>query len=124
MTRKSSALNNVRPLRHPVKSLTDVHRRWATAWPAVLYAANASIPCKVENVSMTGAQLFVDAIPLDDTNVSLAIETFDSIVARIAWRRRERVGIQFAQGQPWIIDVVSKAARDSLKRRRDDSGAL
>jgi hypothetical protein len=106
-----TASTKIRPLRHASTS-TGLHRRWKIGWPAVLHTAHGRVPCRIENVSTGGAQLVVGSALLDDESVSLLIHNFGAIDARIAWRRRDRIGLQFAVDHPWIVDLVKKAAME------------
>jgi hypothetical protein len=104
VTASRSKIENVRPLRRPVKSPLD--RRWVVAWYSDLHTQSGVLPSMVENVSADGAKLRVGSIPIDGESVSLVILNCSPIEARIAWRRSEHIGIQFLIRQSWIVDLV------------------
>lgn len=104
--------SNVRQLR----KIDDLQRRWKTSWPAALRSARGYIPCNIKNISRGGAQLIVEYVIETDT-VSLLIATFDPINARVVWRRRDRVGVQFAPVPLWIVDLMKKAAMTNSSAR-------
>jgi len=64
------------------------------------------------NVSKGGALIFADAFnPLSvDEAVSLLVPKLGSFDARIAWLRGDLAGLHFAASQPWVIDLVMRAA--------------
>jgi hypothetical protein len=103
----------IRPLRHPVSSTTVLHRRWVTRWPAELRTPNGAIACTVEDISRHGAKLRIGAAQGADENVLLVIGDFGPVAARVVWRVRGRAGVQFNSSQPWVLDLVMKAAKDN-----------
>jgi hypothetical protein len=104
----------IRPLRHPVSSTTVLHRRWVTRWPAELRTSNGGIACTVEDISRRGAKLRIGTAQITDDNVSIVIGDFGAVAARVVWRLRDRAGVQFNSSQPWVLDLVMKAAKDNL----------
>jgi hypothetical protein len=104
---------NIRPLRHPVKANTVLHRRWVTRWAAELRTSNGGIACTVEDISRHGAKLRIGVAQVADENVSLVIGDFGPVAARLVWRVRDRAGVQFKSSQPWVLDLVMKAAKDN-----------
>jgi len=104
MTDSRSESQNVRPLRRPVKSSLD--RRWPTEWFANLRTQSGVLPSIVENVSADGAKVRVGGIPIGGENVSLVLLNCSPIEARIAWRRREHIGLHFLAHQSWLVDLV------------------
>jgi PilZ domain-containing protein len=114
----SEPSEKVRRLRHPVKAKTVLHRRWPTRWAAELRTSSGGIACTVEDISRYGAKLKIGTEQIADENVSLAIGDFGVVLARLVWRRRDRVGIQFKASQPWALDLVMRAAKDNYWRPR------
>jgi hypothetical protein len=104
----------IRPLRHPVKASTVLHRRWATRWAAELRTSDGMIACTVEDISRHGAKLRIGAAQISDANVWLVIRDFGPVAARVVWRRRDHAGVQFNSSQPWVLDLVMKAAKDNF----------
>jgi hypothetical protein len=104
---------NIRPLRRA----TTMNRRWPTSVLAVLQTRSRHIPCTIENVSRGGARLIVGHAPIGDEEVTLIVPDFGEISARLAWRRRDRVGVQFAPGQLWVVDLMKKAGSDEVPLR-------
>ena len=100
---------NVRQLRRPIASNVVPGQRWQAKWPAKLQTAAEQMPCTVVNVSVAGARLRVDHAPDKGSNVLLFIGHADAITARVVWRHDDMVGLCFAEGQPWILDVVPTA---------------
>jgi PilZ domain len=103
----------IRRLRHPVKSTTILHRRWAIRWTAELRTSDGRIACTVEDISRHGAKLRIGGAQVADENVCLVIGGFGPVAGRVMWHRRDRAGVQFNSGQPWILDLVMKAAKDN-----------
>jgi hypothetical protein len=105
---------NVRRLRRPVLSLFD--RRWATAWYADLHTERRPLPCWIEDVSAHGAKLRVGFIPAQlvvGEPLSVVLPNFDAIAAHIAWRRRDRIGVEFRSSEPWLVELaLRKTAAD------------
>jgi hypothetical protein len=104
MTDRRSELKNVRPLRRSAKSPLD--RRWALAWYGDLHTQSGMLPGMVEDVSADGAKVRVGSIPIDTNSVTLMLPNCGPIEARIAWRRRDHIGIQFLTRQSWIIELL------------------
>jgi hypothetical protein len=111
VTASPDAYDNVRLLRHPVTS-SGLHRRWKSRWSAVLHGTHGRIACEVIDISAGGAQLIVGPALLGEETVSLVVPGFGSIDARVAWRRRDRLGIQFTSPHSWIIDFIKRAATE------------
>jgi hypothetical protein len=105
--------DKIRPLRHPVKSTTVLHRRWMTHWAAELLSIDGRIACTVEDISRHGAKLRIGAAQIADENVCLVVGDFGPVAARMVWRHRDRAGLQFKSSQPWALDLVMKAAKDN-----------
>ena len=102
--------DNVRRLRRPVQSLFD--RRWVTAWYADLHAERRPLPCWVEDVSADGAKLRVGFIPaalVVGEALSLVLANVNAIAARVAWHRRDRIGVQFCGSEPWLVELALRA---------------
>jgi hypothetical protein len=102
-----SETNRVRRLRRPVKSYLD--QRQATAWNAEIHTRSGPVPCIVEDVSVDGAKVRVGCVPIDGDDVTLIIPNYSPITARIVWRRRKCIGVQFSTSQP--LDNRAGAAR-------------
>jgi PilZ domain len=99
--------DTVRRLRRPVRSPLD--RRWATAWYADLHTRDRPLTCWVEDVSADGAKLRVGCVPTVTAvgeYLFLALANVDAIAARVAWHRRDRIGVEFCQSQPWLVELV------------------
>jgi hypothetical protein len=99
-----SEIKNVRPLRRSGESPLD--RRWALAWYAELRTQRGLFPSMVENVSADGAKIRVGSNLIDGEHVTLILPNCTPIEARIAWHRREHIGVQFLTRQSWIIEFV------------------
>jgi hypothetical protein len=93
---------------------SPLDRRWATAWYAELRTRLRPLPCWVEDVSADGAKLRVGFIPADFTigePISLVLPNFNAVAARVAWHRRDRIGVHFHESQPWIVELVQGFAQ-------------
>ena len=110
----SDGSERIRPLRHPVKANTVLHRRWATRWTAELHSPDRVIACTVEDISRHGAKLRIGAAQIADENVWLVIRDFGPVAAQVVWRLRDRAGLHFNSSQPWALDLVMKAAKDNF----------
>jgi hypothetical protein len=90
---------------------TALDRRWATAWAVQLHLLGAPVCCLMEDVSVDGAKLRlpegVDAAI--EEHGSLAFSKHTPMPVRIAWRRDDRIGVQFATRQTWLVDLVVQA---------------
>ena len=100
---------NVRQLRRPIASNVVPGQRWNTKWPAKLQTGLAQTPCTVVNVSVAGARLRVFHAPAEGSVVFLFIGNSRVIIARVVWRHDDLVGLRFAEGQPWILNVIPTA---------------
>jgi hypothetical protein len=104
MTDSRPNTQNVRPLRRLAKS--PLERRWPLAWYSELHTQSGVLPSMVENVSADGAKIRVDSIRVDGEDVTLILPNSGPIEARVAWRRRDHIGIQFLTRQSWIIELL------------------
>jgi hypothetical protein len=90
---------------------TALDRRWATAWAVQLHLLGGPVCCLMEDVSVDGAKLRlpegVDAAA--EEHGSLAFSKHTPMPVRIAWRRDDRIGVQFATRQTWLVDLVVQA---------------
>jgi hypothetical protein len=86
------------------------HQRWKTSWMAELQTSGGHTPCIVEDISAAGAKLRLGSAPAEGEVVSLGVVDFAPIVARVVWRKADRVGLHFAAKQPWVVDLVWKAS--------------
>jgi hypothetical protein len=102
--------HNVRRLRRPVRSSLD--RRWTAGWYAELRTQSHPLGCWVLDVSADGAKLYVGyGASIVGDGLSLILPNFTAIPVRLAWRHRDRVGVQFCASQPWIVELVALAAK-------------
>jgi PilZ domain len=104
VTDSRSEIKNVRPLRRSAMSPLD--RRWALAWYGDLHTRSGMLPGMVEDASADGAKVRVGRDPIDGENVTLVLPNSSPIEARIAWRRRDHIGVQFLTRQSWIIELL------------------
>lgn len=92
------------PMRH-VRRDNDRRRfhRIAMRSPASLRVAGQRVECEIENLSATGALLMVDDSFACPAEVALEVpHCRDSLQARVAWRGRNALGIEFA-AEPGMI---------------------
>jgi hypothetical protein len=106
MTDSRPQTQNIRHLRRLAKSPTD--RRWALAWYSELHTQSGMLSGMVEDVSADGAKVCVGRDPIDGENVTLILPNCSPIEARIAWRRRDHIGVQFLTRQSWIIELLPR----------------
>lgn len=104
MTDRRSEIINVRQLRRSATLPLD--RRWVLAWQAELHTQRGVFPSMVEDVSADGAKVRVGSNPIDGEHVTLVLPNCSPIEARIAWRRREHIGVQFLTRQSWMIEFM------------------
>jgi hypothetical protein len=64
------------------------------------------LPAIIADVSADGAKLRVWSASIDGDDVTLVIPNCNPIEARIAWRRRKCIGVQFLTSQPWIVELL------------------
>jgi PilZ domain-containing protein len=100
MTDSYSEIKNVRPLRR--SAMLPLDRRWALAW----YGTFTPGAGQVEDASADGAKVRVGRVPIDGENVTLVLPNSSPIEARIAWRRRDHIGVQFLTRQSWIVELL------------------
>ena len=104
MTDSRPQTQNIRHLRRLAKSPID--RRWALAWYGDLHTRSGMLPGRVEDASADGAKVRVGRVPIDGENVTLVLPNSSPIEARITWRRRDHIGVQFLTRQSWIIELL------------------
>lgn len=83
------------------------HDRTDLRLQATLVHADASLSCRIVNISAGGAKLRLDdgeRLP-EGTGVTLEIPPFGAFPARPVWRAGEHVGIQF-DGDPGAMAEV------------------
>jgi hypothetical protein len=114
-------VSNVRQLRRPVGRNGFLHRRRPTKWLAQLHTAADESPCIVEDFSASGARLRVALAVAVGEAVTLTVGTAAPINARIAWRRGERLGLDFGGIQLPVAGLLMRAARAARTRSRDQS---
>lgn len=100
---------NVRPLRGIAKSNLIFGRRWKTKWVATLQTAAVQTPCTIVDVSVAGAKLRVNHTGERGDSVCLHIGNNAAILARVAWRQVDSVGLCFVEDQPWVLDLIPRA---------------
>ena len=106
MTDRRSGIKNVRQLRRSATS--PLHRRRVLARHAELHTQRGVFPGMVEDVSADGAKVRVGSNPIDGEHVTLVLPNCRPIEARIAWRRREHIGVQFLTRKSWIIGFMRR----------------
>src|SRR5581483_726740 len=100
-------LDKLRPLRHSVGPRPGHDGRWATHVRAEIRTEKGSFSCIVEDVSVAGARINVGAARVTSNHVFLLLEDYGALAARIVWRRRYRVGLQFAVRHPALLALAS-----------------
>jgi PilZ domain-containing protein len=115
----------VRRLRRPANQLD---RRWSTHWLAALVTATDHIACIVEDISEGGAKLRVGQLPSPEEAVALVIANYEPIPGFIAWRSGNRIGLTFNERQPFVEELLLKAAKQAVSsvapRARARAGRL
>ncbi len=101
----------VRQLRRPTNKLT---RRWSTHWLAALVTSTDQILCIVEDISDGGAKLRLGQPPPSEEAVSLVIAGYEPIAGSVAWRSRDRIGVTFNERQPFVEELLLKAAKQAV----------
>jgi hypothetical protein len=95
-------MDNVRKLRSPAVKLTSPGRRFRANWPAQLRVDAARIPCQIIDISVRGAKLDADWLPMGIGRVWLVVDFLEPIAAELAWRRRGLLGLRFLKDHPDI----------------------
>jgi PilZ domain len=100
--------SSVRQLRRPANKL---NRRWPTNWLAKLVTSTDEFLCIIEDLSDGGAKLRVGPRLPSEEAVSLVIANYEPIGGVIAWRSGDRIGLTFNERQPFVEDLLLKAAQ-------------
>ncbi|HEV2547315.1 MAG TPA: PilZ domain-containing protein [Stellaceae bacterium] len=103
--------STVRQLRRPANKL---NRRWPTNWLAKLVISADEFLCIIEDLSDGGAKLRVGALPPAEDAVALVITNYEPIGGVIAWRSGDRIGLTFNERQPFVEDLLLKAAHQAV----------
>ena len=115
----------VRQLRRPANKLT---RRWSTHWLAALVTSTDQVLCIVEDISEGGAKLRLGPLSLSEEAVSLVIAGHEPIAGSVAWRSGNRIGVTFNERQPFVEELLLKAAKQTVSsvtpRARARAGRL
>src|SRR5690242_5115904 len=101
----------VRQLRRPANNLD---RRWPTNWLAKLITSSDQFLCIIEDMSEGGAKLHVGSLPPSEKAVSLVIANYEPIGGAVAWRSGDRIGLTFNERQPFIEELLLKAAKQAV----------
>jgi hypothetical protein len=101
----------VRQLRRPANKLD---RRWPTNWLAALVTSTDQFLCIIEDISDGGAKLRVGALPSSEEAVALVIANYEPIGGVVAWRSGDRIGLTFNERQPFVEELLLKAAKQAV----------
>jgi hypothetical protein len=101
----------LRRLRRPVGPLG---RRIRVDWAGELRFLRVRRPCRVLDVSSSGAHVQIDGLPSAIRQVWLVLDQGPPIAASLVWRERNRIGLSFHGEQEWLAE---------MGRRRLDSAA-
>jgi PilZ domain-containing protein len=101
----------VRQLRRPANNLD---RRWPTNWLAKLVTPTDQFLCIIEDLSEGGAKLRVGSLPPSEEAVSLVIADYEPIGGGVAWRSGDRIGLTFNERQPFVEELLLKAAKQAV----------
>jgi hypothetical protein len=101
----------VRQLRRPANKL---NRRWSANWLAKLVISTDELLCIIEDISEGGAKLRVGALPPCEETVALVIADHEPIGGVVAWRSGDRIGLTFKERQPFVEDLLLKAAQQAV----------
>jgi len=104
--------NSVRQLRRPANKL---NRRWPINWLAALVTSTDQFLCIIEDLSDGGAKLRVGQLPpSSEQAVALVIANYEPIGGVVAWRSGNRIGLTFNERQPFVEDLLLKAAQQAV----------
>lgn len=88
----------------------DHDRREAERSPASIKAAvktdGNQHPCRLKNISVTGAQVTLDATLKEGTVLSLVISPYAPINGTVMWQQAKAVGIRFNDDVHAIEEVL------------------
>jgi hypothetical protein len=102
----------VRQLRRPANKL---NRRWPINWLAALVTSTDQFLCIIEDLSDGGAKLRVGQLPFSSEQaVALVIANYEPIGGVVAWRSGSRIGLTFNERQPFVEDLLLKAAQQAV----------
>ena len=99
--------NRVRQLRAPANK---INRRWSTNWLATLVTSTGEFLCIIEDISEGGAKLRVGSLPAEES-AQLVIGSYEPIAGLVAWRSGDRIGLTFKERQPFVEELLLKAAK-------------
>ncbi len=102
----------VRPLRRPANKLD---RRWPTNWLVKLVTSTDELLCIIEDLSEGGAKLRVGLLAPSEEAVKLVIAKYEPIDGIIAWRSGDRIGVTFKERQPFVEELLLKAAKQAVR---------
>ena len=82
------------------------HERWSKANDGRIRLNDQWHPCRTINVSVGGAQLWVEHEMTLGSDALLEIGNFGQFRVNVAWRRGNDVGVKFAHDPAEMADVV------------------
>lgn len=87
----------------------DDHRREqrsAMALEAAIHIDGEMLPCRLKNISHTGAQFSTTPPTLKGAHVSLLIEPFGSVLGEVVWNSEDASGMKFTDRQEAVEEVL------------------
>ena len=79
-----------------------------------LVTSTDELLCIIEDLSDGGAKLRVGTLPPSEEAVALVIANHEPIGGVIAWRSGDRIGLTFNERQPFVEDLLLKAAQQAV----------
>lgn len=80
--------------------------RSAVSLETLMRVDGKDIPCRLKNISMSGAQIHSNHTPGHEMQVSLLFDPFGSILGEVAWSRKGFSGIKFVDSPESISHIL------------------
>ena len=66
------------------------------------------LKCTVIDLSSVGARVQVHGTVGESRHARLVIENVPPVVAALAWRKGDQVGLRFSEEQGWVLDLCAQ----------------
>lgn len=95
------------------------HQRCSVLWPARVYSAGREVSATILNLSASGAKVQLRDQAILTERVTLFCDRFGDLPARLVWRNKDEIGVEFLDPP----ELISQVLGDTLPRVRQDIAA-
>jgi PilZ domain len=99
-------MSNVRVLRRSPGCVPGA-RRMRANWPALLKSGDRRAACRLIDISRDGASV-AGTGPVDPDGPAWLIVNHVPLLATVAWRKGDRIGLSFREPQRWLEQACAE----------------